>query len=196
MQPRTEASSDLRRIVRPAEWHGPRLRGNTDDPSDAETVTGLGARKNVIFLRLLRERGVSVYPGSLRYLQAVRAAGLLTAVVSSSENGQAVLQAAGIARQVEASIDGSLSTQEHGTARSATDALLAAMRVLNVVPSHAALFEGTPVEVEAARSGGFGWVVGVDRARQRGALLRHGADVVVDDLAELLGVDDVSTLLD
>jgi beta-phosphoglucomutase family hydrolase len=170
--------------------------GHADDPPEAETLFGLGKRKNEIFLRLLHEHGVTVYAGSLRYLKAVRAARVPCAVVSSSGNAHAVLAAAGIAQLFVARIDGVLAKQWHLKGKPAPDTFLAAARELNALPSQAAVFEDAPAGVEAGRAGGFGWVVGVDRSRQRGALLRHGADVVVDDLAELLEVQDVAKLLD
>jgi beta-phosphoglucomutase family hydrolase len=169
--------------------------GHADDPPDAETLFGLGNRKNEIFQRLLRERGVRPYPGSLKYLRAVRAAGLPRAVVSSSGNARAVLSAAGIEHMFDACIDGVVAKQQHLKGKPAPDTFLAGARALNVLPSQAAVFEDAPAGVEAGRSGGFGWVVGVDRAQQRGALLRHGADVVVNDLAEFIGIDEFSRLL-
>ena len=59
-------------------------------------------------------------------------------------------------------------------------------RELDVQPAEAAVFEDALAGVEAGRAGKFGFVVGVDRAGQREALLQNGADVVVTDLAELL----------
>jgi hypothetical protein len=91
---------------------------------------------------------------------------------------------------IDVCIDGVLAKQEQLKGKPAPDTFLAAARELGVVPTQAAVFEDAPAGVEAGRSGGFGWVVGVDRTRQRGALLRHGADVVVDDLADLLEVKD------
>jgi beta-phosphoglucomutase family hydrolase len=160
--------------------------GTPEDPPDAETIHGLSNRKNEILLRRLRTVGVQVYPGSVRYLQAVRKAGLLRAVVSASANTREVLAGAGIADQFEVVIDGIVAAQEHLRGKPAPDPYLAAARRLQVDPSAAAVFEDALAGVEAGRAGGFGWVVGVDRVGQRDALLKHGADVVVDDLSELL----------
>jgi beta-phosphoglucomutase family hydrolase len=160
--------------------------GSPDDPPQAETVRGLGNRKNALVLERLRTDGVKVYPGSLQYLAAVRAAGLRRAVVSSSANTHAALEAAGVADYFETVIDGLVAERAHLQGKPAPDTYLAAARALGVVAAEAAVFEDALAGVEAGRAGSFGYVVGVDRAGQRQALLRHGADVVVNDLAELI----------
>jgi beta-phosphoglucomutase-like phosphatase (HAD superfamily) len=101
--------------------------GSPGDPPEAATVQAIATRKNEMVLRELDEHGVEVYPGSVRYLRAVKDAGLATAVVTASANGEKVIAA-----------------------------------------------------------GGFGYVVGVDRVGQSEALQAAGADVVVQDLSELL----------
>lgn len=161
--------------------------GGDDDPSTAETIHGLGERKEEILLPLIREEGVHVYAGSVRYLQAVRRAGLRTAVVSSSRNCPEVLAAAGIADLFDARIDGIVAARERLRGKPAPDTYLAAARTLATPPEQAAVFEDALAGVEAGRAGGFKLVVGVDRVGQAGLLRRHGADVVVTDLAALLG---------
>jgi len=160
--------------------------GADDDPPGAETVHGLGNRKNELVLRLIRERGVEAYEGSVRYLRAARAAGLRRAVVSSSANCRDVLAAAGIEELLEARIDGIVARREHLHGKPAPDTFLAGARALGVEPAEAAVFEDALAGVAAGRAGGFAYVVGVDRAGQARALREHGADVVVSDLAELL----------
>ncbi len=160
--------------------------GDPDDPPSAETIHGLGSRKNEIVLRLIREQGVQPYEGSVRYVKAVRGAGLRRAVVSSSENCRDVLLAAGIADLFEEVIDGVLTEREHLNGKPAPDTYLAGARALAVEPAQAAVFEDALAGVQAGRVGRFGFVVGVDRVGQAQALRAHGADVVVGDLAELL----------
>ena len=160
--------------------------GKPDDPPDAETVRGLGNRKNELVLRLIREGGVEVYEGSVRYLEAARDAGLRRAVVSSSANTRDVLEAAGIERFIEARIDGVVAEREGLKGKPAPDTFLAGARELDVTPEEAAVFEDALAGVEAGRAGGFACVVGVDRAGQAEALRQHGATVVVSDLSELL----------
>jgi beta-phosphoglucomutase family hydrolase len=160
--------------------------GTSDDPATAETIRGLGKRKNNILLELMREQGVEAYPGSVRFVCAVRAAGLRTAVVSSSENCHEVLIAAGIEELFDVRIDGLVAAERHLAGKPAPDTYLAAARALVLTPTEAAVFEDALAGVAAGNAGGFGFVVGVDRVGQGDDLRRHGADVVVTDLAELL----------
>jgi beta-phosphoglucomutase family hydrolase len=160
--------------------------GQPDDPPDAETINGLSNRKNQLLLQRLHTGGVQVYEGSIRYLRAVREAGLRRAVVSASANTHDVLAAAGLTGEFEVVIDGVVAGREHLKGKPAPDSYLAAARALRVEPAVAAVFEDALAGVEAGRAGGFGFVVGVNRAGQADELRQHGADVVVDDLAELL----------
>ena len=160
--------------------------GQDDDPPSEQTVHGLGNRKNEIVLRKIREDGVEAYPGSVRYVQAVKAAGLPRAVVSSSANARDVLIAAGIEDLFDARIDGIVAEREHLRGKPAPDTFLAGARALGLKPTTATVFEDALAGVAAGRAGGFGFVVGVDRVGQAEALKQHGADVVVTDLAELL----------
>ena len=160
--------------------------GEETDPPDAETVAGLGNRKNEIVLRMIRHDGVEAYEGSVRYVRAARQAGLARAVVSSSSNCREVLVAAGIDGLFEQRIDGVVAERDHLKGKPAPDTFVAGARALGVVPKQAAVFEDALAGVAAGRAGGFAYVVGVDRVGQAGALREHGADVVVSDLTELL----------
>jgi beta-phosphoglucomutase family hydrolase len=160
--------------------------GGDDDPPSAETIHGLGTRKNEIVLRRIREDGVEAYESSVRYVRAARDAGLRRAVVSSSANCRDVLIAAGIEDLFEARIDGVVAGREHLRGKPAPDTFLAAARALGLGPQAAAVFEDALAGVEAGRAGRFRFVVGVDRTGQADALKKHGADIVVADLAELL----------
>ena len=161
-------------------------QGSPGDNPEAETIDGLGNRKNEIVLRLIHERGVEAYEGSRRYLEAAREAALRRAVVSSSTNCRDVVRAAGIEDLLELRVDGVVAEREGLKGKPAPDTFLAAARELGVEPSQAAVFEDALAGVEAGRAGRFGCVVGVDRVGQADALREHGADVVVADLAELL----------
>jgi beta-phosphoglucomutase family hydrolase len=160
--------------------------GSPDDPPTAETVHGLGNRKNELVLKLIHEHGVEPYEGSVRYVKAARDAGLRSAVVSSSANAHDVLGAAGIEALFDTVIDGVVAEREHLKGKPDPDTFLAGARALEVAPAHAAVFEDALAGVQAGRAGRFGFVVGVDRVGQADALRAHGADVVVRDLAELL----------
>jgi beta-phosphoglucomutase family hydrolase len=160
--------------------------GSPGDPPEAETIHGLGERKNRIVLRQIHEDGVKAYPGSVAYVRAVREAGLGRAVVSSSSNCREVLEAAGILALVQVVVDGVVAERDHLRGKPAPDTYLAAAQLLKVAPAGAAVFEDALAGVEAGRAGHFGWVVGVDRVGQAEALAAHGANRVVEDLAELL----------
>jgi len=162
--------------------------GSPDDPPGDETVNGVGNRKNELLLRVIDERGVDPYPGSVRYLEAVRDAGLAIGVVTSSANGEAVLKVTELDRFVQARIDGVVIAERGLRGKPAPDSFLAGAQALGVEPGAAAVFEDALSGVEAGRAGHFGFVVGVDRVKQADALRSRGADVVVGDLCELLEV--------
>jgi beta-phosphoglucomutase family hydrolase len=160
--------------------------GSADDPPQAQTVRGLSRRKNEIVTHLLREGRIAPYAGSVRYVRAVRGGSLLTAVVSSSRNCRLVLASAGITDLFGAVVDGVVSRDMKLAGKPAPDTYLAAARMLGVGADQAAVFEDALSGVEAGRAGRFAYVVGVDRVGQSAELRRHGADIVVTDLAELL----------
>jgi beta-phosphoglucomutase family hydrolase len=154
-------------------------------PDDAE-VQRLGDIKNDLVLKLIQTEGVEAYPGSVKYLEAARDAGLRRVVVSSSHNCEDVLRSAGIAHLIEDRVDGNVADQDHIKGKPAPDMFLEGAKRARVEPHQAAVFEDALAGVEAGHAGDFGVVVGVNRVDQREALLEHGADIVVDDLQELL----------
>ena len=161
--------------------------GSPTDPPRVATVNGLGNRKNDLVLAKMAA-GVEVYPGSVRYVEAVRDAGLRRAVVSSSANTKAVLKVTGLTELFEVVVDGLTAERESLAGKPAPDMFAFAARCLDVAPAQAAVFEDALAGVEAGRAGGFGFVVGVDRTGQAEELQRHGADIVVSDLADLLAM--------
>jgi len=154
-------------------------------PSDEE-IARLGVIKNDLVLELIKTQGVEAYPGSVRYLEAVRDAGLRRAVVSSSHNCRDVLEAAGIDHLLEERVDGIVADQLHLKGKPHPDTFLEGARRLGAAPAEAVVYEDALAGVEAGRAGAFGYVIGVNRVGQREALLEHGGDIVVDDLEELL----------
>ncbi|HTX45265.1 MAG TPA: beta-phosphoglucomutase family hydrolase [Solirubrobacteraceae bacterium] len=160
--------------------------GNDDDPPDAETIHGIGNRKNEHVLKLIHDDGVQPYDGSVRYVKAAADAGVPRAVVSSSTNTHEVLKAAGLDGYFDHVVDGVYTTRHHLKGKPAPDTYLAGARELGLEPANAAVFEDALAGVESGRAGNFGYVVGVDRVGQADALKQHGADVVVKDLADLL----------
>jgi beta-phosphoglucomutase family hydrolase len=160
--------------------------GTPGDAPDAATVSGIASRKNELVLKELEEHGVEVYPGSVDYLRAVKAAGLATAVVTASANGEQVIAAAGFADLIDVRVDGVVAAREGLKGKPAPDTFLAAARLLGVEPAAAVVFEDAISGVAAGRAGNFGYVVGVDRVGHAAELAGQGADVVVQDLSELL----------
>lgn len=160
--------------------------GRPGDKPGTPTIQGLSNAKNDLVAEKIRTDGVKVYDGTIRYIQAVRAAGLRTAIVSSSANAADVLNAAGIADLFGARVDGVVASRRHLKGKPAPDTFLAAARDLAVSPAQAAVFEDAQSGVAAGHAGHFALVVGVDRVGQAEELRKHGADIVVKDLAELL----------
>ena len=150
------------------------------------TIWGLSNRKNDLVLKVLERDGVEVYDGSLRYLTAARAAGLRTAIVSSSANTEQVLAAGGISGLFDVRVDAHVAGERGLPGKPAPDTFLAAASMLGVAATAAAVFEDALAGVEAGRAGRFGFVIGVDRVGHAAQLRTHGADVVVQDLADLL----------
>ncbi len=160
--------------------------GSPDDPGDAETVYGLGNRKNDMFQKVLHDDGVKVFDGSRRYLEAVSKAGLGIAVVSASANTPDILKVTGLDKFIQQRVDGNTLRDEHIAGKPAPDSYLRGAQLLGVGADAAAVFEDALSGVQAGRAGNFGFVVGVDRVGQADDLRRNGADVVVTDLGELL----------
>ena len=160
--------------------------GSEEDPPAADTVHGLGNRKDQLFLQLIHTQGVEAYEGSVRYVHAARAAALKLAVVSSSKNCTEVLRAARLDGLFDAQVDGNVAHARGLAGKPAPDTFLEAARMLGATPAQGAVYEDALAGVAAGRAGKFGLVVGVDRVGQAPALREHGADVVVRDLAELM----------
>ncbi len=157
--------------------------GDPDDDPSADTVCGIGNRKNEVFARVLRADGIAPYPGSLALLEQLRAAGTPIGVVSSSKNAEEVLAAAGIRDFFPVVVDGVVSAREGLRSKPAPDMFAAGARMLGVDPARSAAVEDAHSGVASAVAAGFGLVVGVDRGAGAQALLDLGATLVVDDLA-------------
>jgi beta-phosphoglucomutase family hydrolase len=166
--------------------------GAPSDPADAQTLHGLSNKKNELVLRLLEEGKIEVFEGSISYVRAVRDAGIPRAVVSSSANTAQVLRIVGIEDLFDARIDGVVAQERGLPGKPAPDTFLAGAQALGVGPDRAAVFEDAIAGVQAGRAGNFALVVGIERSgdpAERDELLRHGADIVVGDLGELLDQD-------
>lgn len=160
--------------------------GSSDDPADAETICGLGNRKNEVFAAVLETEGVQPYPGSVAFLDHLRTTGTQVAVVSSSRNAAAVLASAGLADRFDVVVDGVVAAREHLAGKPSPQTFLFAAKALGVTADRAVVVEDALSGVAAGHAGDFGLVIGVDRGVGADRLLQAGADVVVADLAELV----------
>ncbi len=160
-------------------------RGDAADPPVAETICGLGNRKDELFLSLLRRRGVTPFPSSIDLLRWLRSTGCRTAIISASRNCSEVLDAAGVTDLFDAKVDGIDADELALGGKPDPAVFLEAARRLGVEPARAAVVEDALAGVEAGRRGRFGLVIGVDRTGHGDALRAHGADVVVSDLGEV-----------
>jgi len=151
-----------------------------------ELVADIASKKDQHFLDLIHRDGVETYESSVSYIRQARAAGMKLAVVSSSKHTTEVLSAAALDSDFDAQVDGNLAEREHLPGKPAPDTYLAAATMLQTLPANAAVYEDALAGVEAGRAGRFGLVVGIDRAGQADALRAHGADIVVQDLAQLM----------
>jgi len=157
--------------------------GDPSDPPTADTVCGIGNRKNAVFSRVLRSEGIAPYPGSIALVDRLRAAGVPVAVVSSSKNADEVLRAAGIRDRFEVVMDGVIAEREGLPSKPAPDVFAEGARMLGVDPARSAAVEDAHSGVQSAAAAGFALVVGVDRGVGAEILLSSGAHVVVDDLS-------------
>ncbi|OLC18753.1 MAG: hypothetical protein AUH27_07505 [Chloroflexi bacterium 13_1_40CM_66_19] len=151
-----------------------------------ELVADIASKKDQHFLDLIHRHGVETYESSVSYIRQARAAGMKLAVVSSSKHTTEVLRAAALDSDFDAQVDGNVAEREHLPGKPAPDTYLAAATMLQTLPANAAVYEDALAGVEAGRAGRFGLVVGIDRAGQADALRAHGADIVVQDLAQLM----------
>ncbi|MFQ5665487.1 MAG: trehalose-phosphatase [Candidatus Binatia bacterium] len=163
--------------------------GTPADDAGLETVCGLGNRKDAYFQESLRQHGVEVYDSTVAFIRSVRSRGLKIAVASSSKNCAAVLEAAQLTNLFEARVDGIEIERLNLQGKPNPDMFLEAAKRLNVEPRRAVVVEDAVAGVQAGRRGGFGLVVGVDRAGHAAALRANGADVVVSDLGTLVPRD-------
>ncbi|MFI5429515.1 HAD family hydrolase [Aeromicrobium sp. UC242_57] len=160
--------------------------GDASDAATAQTVAGLGNRKNDDFEQILADEGVKPYPGSVALVKALAERGTTMAIVSSSRNAAAVLRAAGVADYFPVVVSGKEAAERGLAGKPAPDTFLDAADQLGVSKERAVVFEDALSGVQAGAAGDFGLVIGVDRGVGADALMEHGADVVIADLAEVV----------
>ena len=161
--------------------------GSPEDPPQAETVDGLGNRKNDLVNKIIEDKGVEPYAGSVELIHQLRHRGFKIAVVTSSQNCTTVLKAAKLDHCFDVQVDGNVIHARHLAGKPAPDSYLTAAKLLGVEPARAIVIEDALSGVEAGRNGNFGLVIGVARKGNADELRRHGANLVVNDLSELVG---------
>jgi beta-phosphoglucomutase family hydrolase len=159
--------------------------GSDDDPPNAETVTGIGNHKDDLVHKIIEDEGVQPYEGSVRFIHKLHRDGFQIAVVTSSQNCEAVLKAVGLDGFFDARVDGNVIRSEGLAGKPAPDTFLEAARLLGVEPARAVVIEDAIAGVQAGAGGHFGLVIGVARKGNAEELRRHGAHLVVNDLGEL-----------
>jgi beta-phosphoglucomutase family hydrolase len=164
--------------------------GNPEDVPSLETVCGLGNRKDRMVTEMIAAEGVEVLEGSLEVVRHIRASGLKSAVVSASKNCETVLDAADIRALFDTIVDGRVAARLGLPGKPAPDTFLEAARELGVEPHRAVVIEDAISGVQAGRAGAFGLVVGIDHHGDKAALQANGADIVVEDLAEILSINN------
>jgi beta-phosphoglucomutase family hydrolase len=160
--------------------------GSPGDPADVETVHGLGNRKNDLVNRAIAEVGVEPYAGTVQFIHQVRRDGFKIAVVTASQNCDAVLRAAKLDDLFEVRVDGNVIQAQRLAGKPAPDTFLIAAKLLGVEPIRTVVIEDAISGVEAGSNGKFGLVIGVARQGNTEELKRHGAHLVVEDLGELV----------
>jgi beta-phosphoglucomutase family hydrolase len=163
--------------------------GSPPDPPDAETVCGLGNRKNDFFMAEVAAHGVQAFPTTVVLVKALKEHGIHTAVISASKNTSTILEAAGVSGLFEAQVDGEVADDLGLPGKPDPAVFLEAAHRVGVTPRRAVVVEDAEAGVQAGRRGGFGLVIGVDRSDHARALIEHGADVVVKDLREVAVTD-------
>ncbi|GAT73896.1 phosphatase/phosphohexomutase [Microbacterium sp. HM58-2] len=170
--------------------------GSVDDPPEADTICGIGNRKNAAFATALRSEGIAPFPGSLALIERLQAAGVPLGVVSSSKNAEEVLAAAGIRSFFRVVVDGVIAEREHLASKPAPDMFRAGAEALGVDPARSVAVEDATSGAASAAAAGFAVVVGVDRGTGADALRAAGATLVVDDLSAFLHAADSTSASD
>ena len=159
---------------------------NPEDPTDVQTVCGLGNRKNDLVNLVIADVGVDPYDGTVRFIHQLRRNGFKIAVVTSSQNCTAVLKAAKLDDLFEVQVDGNTIHAQRLAGKPAPDTFLMAAKLLGCEPERTVVIEDAISGVQAGASGRFGLVIGIARKGNAEELKHHGAHLIVDDLGELV----------
>ncbi|MDG2081604.1 MAG: beta-phosphoglucomutase family hydrolase [Bacteroidales bacterium] len=165
--------------------------GDPNDGGEKDTICGLGNRKNKAFNQVLAKEGIEVYPSTVKFLEQLKRDNIRIGVASSSKNAQSVLKAAGLMHFIETRVDGVVSAEIGLNGKPAPDIFLTAANNLGVDPNLTIVVEDAVSGVQAGRNGNFGLVLGLARENNNEALKANGADIVLNDLAEI-SIDEIN----
>ncbi len=159
--------------------------GDPSDPPEKETICGIGNKKNHMFNKLLQEEGAEVFDSTVKLIKNLKKQGIKIGVASSSKNCQPILKSVNLEHLFETRVDGVISAELNLKGKPEGDIFVTAARNLGTLPPNSVVVEDASSGVEAGRNGGFGLVIGVARENNEKELAKHGADLVVPDLAEI-----------
>ncbi len=159
--------------------------GEPTDSADAETVCGIGNRKNEKFKEVLRTKGAEVYASTIELIKELKSNGIRIGVASSSKNCKPILEAVGIEDLFETRVDGVVSAELGLQGKPEGDIFVRAAANLETEPCESIVVEDATSGVAAGRNGCFGLVLGIARENNTTELIENGADLVVDDLRDI-----------
>ena len=163
------------------------------DPSDspgAETICGLGNKKDSTFNAILADDGVKVYDTTVEMIKNLKSRGIKLGVASSSKNCKPVLKAAGLLELFGTRVDGVVSAELNLKGKPEPDIFTTACDNLCVDYKKAIIVEDAVSGVQAGAKGNFGLVLGIAREDNEEELERNGADKVIKDFSEIT-IDDL-----
>jgi beta-phosphoglucomutase family hydrolase len=159
-----------------------------DDPGK-ETICGLGNKKNSFFNKVLERDGVEVYDSTVTLIKQLRNENIKTGVASSSRNCKAVLERAGILGLFDTRVDGEVSAQLGLKGKPEPDIFVKACEFLETSHDLTVIVEDAVSGVQAGRNGNFGLILGIARENNADELKKNGANIVVEDISELGGIE-------
>lgn len=168
--------------------------GDPADEPGTETVCGLGNQKNIAFNEVLENEGIEVYPSTVALLYELKAAGIKLGVASSSKNCKLVLERVDLLEIFDVRVDGVVSAELELHGKPEPDIFTTACDIVGVKYKNAIVVEDAVSGVQAGKNGNFGLTLGIARENNRKELEENGADLVVDDLEEIGGIEGLNEI--
>ncbi len=165
--------------------------GNISDNPEMETICGLGNRKNGYFTDILKNDGVEEYESTVEFIKNLKKEGIRVGVASSSKNCKMVLETTGLLYLFETRVDGLVSAELGLNGKPEPDIFTKACDNLGVQYDRSVVVEDAVSGVQAGAAGGFGLTLGLARDANIEELRKNGADIVVEDISELGGIERI-----